>query len=366
MGDLIAFRDAASGRELARTERFHQYPNQPPLFSRDGRALLVNSARGLSGVLTLFDAASGRAMWTIEREADQSPGLAFSPDGRTVAIADGDGHLLDAASGRERLKLVAEFQGRRDIPVKSGLPDYPTHDVLFSPDGTKVVTLNSQARSGTVRGPEIGEPFAWLWGARDGRRLAVLEDPGADVGPLVKGAGFSPDGRCLAIASADSTARIWEVATGRLRVVLRGHGGTVESVAFAADGRRVVMASRDGTARLWEASRDRELARLEGHEGPVRSAAFSPDGAVILTYGDDRTARLWDGVYGRPLCTLVRYHEGIRSAALSPDGRLVVVSLDGRPSLTRTWPVDFLSAARARCPRALTLAERAHFELPAP
>src|SRR5262249_54523671 len=101
----------------------------------------------------------------------------------------------------------------------------------------------------------------------------------------------------------------------------------------------------------------------EGHDGPVRSAAFSPDGAVILTSGDDRTVRLWDGGDGRPLCTLVRHTEVIRSAGFRPDGRVVVVSWSNQ-ALTRTWPVDFLSAARARCPRALTPAERARFELP--
>ena len=103
----------------------------------------------------------------------------------------------------------------------------------------------------------------------------------------------------------------------------------------------------------------------QGHDGPVRRAAFSPDGAVILTYGEDGTARLWDGSDGGPLCTLVRHRELIRSADFSPDGRLVVVS-SSNEALTRTWPVDFLSAARARCPRELTAAERTRFEVPAP
>src|SRR5262249_42230234 len=66
VGSVIVFRDAASGRELARTEplRNRAYPNQPPLFSPDGRALLVN----FYGVLTLFDTASGRRLSPIERK----------------------------------------------------------------------------------------------------------------------------------------------------------------------------------------------------------------------------------------------------------------------------------------------------------
>jgi WD40 repeat protein len=362
MGPVIAFRDAATGRELARTDplRNRTYPNQPPLFSPDGRALLVNSG----GVLTLFDTASGRRSWTIGRMSGHHLRMAFSPDGRTVAFADGDGHLIEAATGRERFKLIATFPSDV-LPIRrAGFPDYPVRDIGFSPDGTMVVT--SWGPSGAGRGPSIGDPLALLWDARDGRQLAVLTDSGAAGGPLVLEAVFSPDGRRLATASAGSEVRIWDVATGRVRVVLRGHGGSVHSVAFAADGRRVLTASGDGTARIWDAERGRELARLVGHEGSVRSAAFSPDGAVILTYGDDRTARLWDGADGRPLCNLVHHPQGIRSAGFRPDGRVVVVSLEGQPALTRTWPVDFLAAARARCPRELTAAERTRFELPTP
>jgi WD40 repeat protein len=363
---VIAYRDAASGRELARTEplapperKINYGPLHPPLFSPDGRALLVNP---FTEVLILFDTASGRRVWTIERMTKRSFGLAFSPDGRTVAIADGDGHLVEAATGRERLQLAG-------FPHQGLDETYHTiHDLRFSPDGKKVVTLNS---SPGLWMASDGNIDACLWDARDGRRLAVLKEPNASG--LVYGAVFSPDGRRLAIASSDHTARIWDLATGRVRVVLRGHGGSVHSVAFAADGRHIVTASDDGTARIWDAGRGRELARLEGHEGPVRSAAFSPDGAVILTSGDDRTVRLWDGGDGRPLCTLVRHDQGIGSAGFSPDGRTVFISFWGEPAasgslsfLTRTWPVDFLSAARARCPRELTPAERTRFELTGP
>jgi WD40 repeat protein len=345
VGEVIVFRDAASGRELARTEQLHSYPGELPLFSRDGRALLVKTDVGL----TVFDTVSGRKLSTIERKTYQNFGMAFSPDGQIVAIADGDGHLVEAATGRERLQLT-QFQ------------DHPINDIRFTPDGTKVVTLISGPGSSTSGTDVIP---ACIWDARDGRRLAVLKHSQSHGHSGVNGADFSPDGRRLATASSDATASIWDVATGQEWIVLRGHSGEVESVAFAPDGRRVVTASRDGTARLWDAGGGREIARLEGHNGPVRGSAFSPDGAVILTYGADRTARLWSGDDGRPVCTLDHHDEGIRSAGFSPDGRVVVVSWYNQ-DLTRTWPVDFLSAARARCPRQLTSAERARFELPAP
>ena len=68
----------------------------------------------------------------------------------------------------------------------------------------------------------------------------------------VTGVAFSPDGRLLATASADRTARLWDPATGECRRTLTGHTGTVRGVAFSPDGRLLATASDDHTARLWD------------------------------------------------------------------------------------------------------------------
>jgi WD40 repeat protein/predicted Ser/Thr protein kinase len=345
LGRFLAFRDAATGRELARTKLPDFNEDQPPVFSGDGRTILVPPI--------LYAAASGHQLRTFGTPKQGHPSglwFALSPDGRTVALADGDGHLHEADTGRERLRL-AGFEGQS------------IRTLLFSPDGTKVVSFSWGPRGG---GRFSGDILACLWDARDGRRLAVLQDSGPELDAPVHRASFDVNGRRLATASSDRSTRVWDVATGQKQLVLRGHGGDLNSVAFAPDGRRILTASDDGTARVWDAASGREIARLEGHDGPVRRALFNADGEVILTSGNDRTARLWDGRDGRPICTLVRHDVGIRSAGFSPDGRTAFVSFHGQPALTRTWPVGFLAIARARRPRDLMPAERARFELPAP
>ena len=68
---------------------------------------------------------------------------------------------------------------------------------------------------------------------------------------MVIGVAFSPDGRLLATASHDGTARLWDPATGEPRRTLTGHTDAVIGVAFSPDGRLLATASHDKTARLW-------------------------------------------------------------------------------------------------------------------
>ena len=82
---------------------------------------------------------------------------------------------------------------------------------------------------------------------------------------LVVSVAWSPDGKSLATASADRTAKVWDVATGRELLTLAGHTDFVRSVAWSPDGRRLATVSADRTARVWAAS-GRTLLTLAGHE----------------------------------------------------------------------------------------------------
>jgi hypothetical protein len=170
---------------------------------------------------------------------------------------------------------------------------------------------------------------------------------------------------------------IWDTASGRLLREIGSHKGNLGVALFAPDGRRLLTAGTDGRAVLWDAGSGRELWRLKGIENEaIYEAAFTPDGRWLLTASHERdpggksylrrngTVRLWDAAIGAELCTLVRQEGELGAVGLSPDGQTVIANLGWQPVLTRTWPVDFLSAARSRRPRDLTPRERARFELP--
>jgi WD40 repeat protein len=143
------------------------------------------------------------------------------------------------------------------------------------------------------------------------------------------GAAFSPDGRLLVTASDDATARVWEVSTGRLVAVLRGHSGPVVTAAFGPQQAQsvVVTGGVDGTARVWDAHTGRQLASL-GHEPDVAWPMLTKDGRLLLTWSRHGTARVWDWQARRQLAAFSR--GTIEGASISSDGRFVAASTTGR------------------------------------
>jgi len=105
---------------------------------------------------------------------------------------------------------------------------------------------------------------------------------GAGLGQVA----WSPDGRWLATASRDRTARIWDVGNGSELILLRGHDGDVQGVAWSPDGIYIASAGYDEkTVRIWDAATGHNISIYRGHSSTVRKVAWSPDGEWIASAG---------------------------------------------------------------------------------
>ncbi len=89
---------------------------------------------------------------------------------------------------------------------------------------------------------------------------------------------------------------VWNQSSEKKWFRFVGHRDEIWSVAFLSDSDILASASADGTAKLWEVKSDGMdlICTFRGHLGSVYGVAFSPDGHWLATAGEDGTVRLWD------------------------------------------------------------------------
>jgi RNA polymerase sigma factor (sigma-70 family) len=319
-GGEIKLWDGTTGKELA---TFNRAKGAVLAYSRDGKTLAVaggfekhrypvpvsayGKPIGAAGGwrITLLDVATGEEMGALRGGDSLVRSVAYSPDGRTLALAFGAGmiQLLDVATGKARAAL--EGQTHR------------ANSVVFSPDGKTLAAGNGD---GTIQ----------LWNATTGKELALLRGLRGPVNSVV----FSPDGKTLASGSGAlldparpwdrrdaGEVRLWDVATGTEKSTLKGHTVPVLSVAYSPDGKTLASSSHDNTIKLWDATTGKELATLKGHTAWVIVVVFGRDGKTLASGSHDNTIKLWDAATGKELATLKGHTEAVPSVAYSPDGK---------------------------------------------
>jgi WD40 repeat protein len=319
----VRFWDTASGKEL-RSVRASGVAPRRMAFSPDGRVLALASQNDLH----LWDVTTGRELWHYFYPNFFS--VAFAPDGRTVAAGLGAMvRMWDVATGRE----LVPAPGQRD----------PIGFVRLSPDGRTVTTTPALA---SEDGPNDRATRFRYWEARTGMELAPRQGQAQKFPPLNYLGGdadLSADGKTFAVRGNDGAVHLWDVASGKElhRIAYEGEEGHWQ---FSPDGKLLLVqgfdrkAPEDSAAKggLWEVETGKPLGELVTSGG---RQVFSPDGKVLASWClSDGSVSLLDMSTRRQLHRLAAAGRPIMAFAFSPDGKTLVGIYHQRPEI-RMWDV---------------------------
>jgi len=237
-------------------------------------------------------------------------GVAFSPDGRTLAIANGDGEIeLWDVSGLKKRRELADPGAARDLPALSV--------VRYSPDGRVIASGAKETNHVT------------LWDAATGRvigRPIVTNPPGSGGAQSVS---FSPDSERIAVPGAPGTVGIWDVATGRrVGKPLTIGSADVEEAIFTKDGGTLIASDDSGAVTMVDVGTGRPIRPpFSVGDKPAASLDLSPDGRLVGAASFEGSVFVWDVKTGVPFgLPLAADTSPVNDVAFSPDGRTLVSS----------------------------------------
>ena len=105
---------------------------------------------------------------------------------------------------------------------------------------------------------------------------------------------IEPGNEWFATGSADRVIKIWDLASGKLKVSLTGHISTVRGLAFSQRHPYLFSCGEDRQVKCWDLEYNKVIRHYHGHLSAVYSMSLHPNIDVLVTAGRDSTARVWD------------------------------------------------------------------------
>jgi WD40 repeat protein len=284
-------------------------------------------------------------------------GLAYSPDGKHIAVAAGDHNVY-----------IFNIENSDKPKVLEGHAEAVTA-LAFSPDSKK---LASGSADKTLR----------LWDVYSGKTISILSGHSGSILSLT----YSSNGKSIVSGSDDKTVRLWDVDKAEATQILLGHSQRIWAVAYSLNEKVIASGSDDRTVLLWNANNGELIATLKGHAGSVQTVVFlscgkivsgsldgkliewkdeysdeddftyvaekslidkqghvlaltcHPNGKMIASGSEDKILRLWSLQGGSVEKYLKGHLGGIRKVVYSQNGKIVASISDGNE--IKLWSAD--------------------------
>lgn len=165
----------------------------------------------------------------------------------------------------------------------------------------------------------------------------------------VRGIAVSARHPYLFSAGEDKVVKCWDLETNRVIRQYRGHLSGIYSLALHPTLDVVVTGGRDATARVWDMRTRTAIHTLTGHRGTVASVVCQDSEPQVISGSMDATVKLWDLAAGRAITTLTHHKKSVRALAIHPTQYTFASGSAGGNNI-KTW----------RCPEGTLVSNMAH------
>lgn len=279
--------------------------------------------------------------------------VAVAADGKTFAVAGGDGVIKLFPQGEEKGAL--ELKGH--VGAVTGIGFTQNNQFLISTGADRTIRFWTPANGKAVASYTTGtadviglavnpnNQAAYTTSADGVLKFWQVPPPAEPKSPptakdAVTALAVTPDGATALYSSADKTATLFTVANGQQAGTFTGARGAIDAVALSPDQQTVAAGCGDGNVILWD-RQGKVKGQTAGHSGGVTAVHFHPSQALLVSAGADGTVKGWNlpiDAKKKDKATKfeVKAHSGkVTATAILPSNGLIVTA--GADKLVRIW-----------------------------
>lgn len=255
----------------------------------DKDALAVRLHAEYNHVLTLPDALAAKQATAIGARRKARKAAAAGADGAPTTPAEENTRKLiegipaprglNGATSKQQTGALVQFRKPAGAAAGSGQQQQQHRDGSGGAQTTSLMRM-SEALQSQPR-PEWHKPW---------KLHKVIS---GHLG-WVRSIAVEPENKWFVSGSGDRTIKVWDLASGQLRLTLTGHISTVRGLAVSPRHPYLFSCGEDKMVKCWDLETNKVIRHYHGHLSGVYCLSLHPTLDVLVTGGRDGVARVWD------------------------------------------------------------------------